>query len=161
MTQKVFLNDENKATFVCPECNLSTTKEASQYRQIDREVRFKIKCTCGHSYSVLLERRKHFRKETNLLGKYTHHPSSGPNKKGSLRVKNISRLGLKLVINAMPGLAIGSKLSVEFSLDDKQKTIIKKDIVIRMISDSIVGGEFCSFDTSDSSDKALGFYLFK
>lgn len=161
MTQKVFLTDENMATFVCPECNLSTTKEASQYKEIDKEVRLRIKCTCGHSYSVLLERRKHFRKETNFLGKYTHHPSSGPDKQGSFRVKNISRSGLKLEIIAMTGITIGSNLSVEFNLDDSQKTLIKKDIIIKMISDSIVGGEFCSLDTSDSCDKALGFYLLK
>jgi len=147
------------ATFVCPECNLSTTKEASQYNKLDKEVRFKIKCTCGYSYSVLLERRKQFRKETNFLGKYIHHPSPGQVKEGSLRVKNISRSGLKLDLNTMPVIAIGSELSVEFNLDDKQKTLIKKGIIIKTISDTIVGGEFCSFDASDSADKALGFYL--
>ncbi len=160
MTQKVYLNDKNKATFVCPECNLSTTKDASPYNKIDKEVRLKIKCTCGYAYSVLLERRKQFRKETNLLGNFTHYPSSGPPRKGSLRIKDISRSGLKLEIYAMQGITIGSKLSVEFNLDDKQKSLITKDIIIKMISDSIVGGEFRSFDASDSKDKALGFYLF-
>jgi hypothetical protein len=60
----------------------------------------------------------------------------------------------------MPDLKIGSVFSVEFKLDDKNATLTKKDVVSKAIIKTSVGVEFSSFDTSDSGDKALGFYLF-
>ena len=160
MAQKVFITDQDKATIICPKCNLSTTTDASQYKKINKEVRLKINCKCGHSYSILLERRKQFRRETNLTGKYLFHSSSGAEKKGSLIVRNISRSGLKLELKLMPDLKIGSELSVEFNLDDKHGTLIKKEVIIKMITGPFVGAMFSSFDASEPGDKALGFYLF-
>ena len=160
MTEKVFITEQDKATIICPECKLSTTTDASQYKKINKEVRLKINCTCGHSYSILLERRNQFRRETNLPGRYTLRSSSGIEKKGSLSVRNISRGGLKLELKLMPDLKLGSRLSVEFNLDDNQKTLIKKDVIVKVIIDPVVGTEFSSFNTSDPGDKALGFYLF-
>jgi hypothetical protein len=160
MTEKVFITEQDKATIICPECKLSTTTDASQYKKINKEVRLKINCTCGHSYSILLERRNQFRRETNLPGKYILRSSSGTEKMGSLTVKNISRGGLKLELKLMPNLKLGSRLSVEFNLDDNHKTLIKKDVIVKGIIDPVVGAEFSSFDTSDPGDKALGFYLF-
>jgi len=160
MTQKVFITDQDKATIICPECNLSTTTDASQYKKINKEVRLKINCTCGHSYSIFLERRKQFRRETNLPGKYILRSSSRTEKKGILTVRNISRSGLKLEIKIMPSIKIGSSISVEFNLDDKNETLIKKDVIVKMIIEPVLGTEFSSFDPSDPGDKALGFYLF-
>ena len=60
----------------------------------------------------------------------------------------------------MPDLNVGSVFTVEFKLDDKNATLIKKRVVVKSIVKSSVGVEFASFDASDSGDKALGFYLF-
>ena len=160
MTEKVFIADHDEATIICPQCNFSTTKDMARYKKIDTEVRLKIKCTCGHGYSVFLERRKQFRKATNLTGNYILRSSSGAEKKGSLNIKNISRAGLKLEIKQLPDLKIGSTFSVEFRLDDKNATLIKKDVVVKVITQSSLGVEFTTFDTSEPGDKALGFYLF-
>lgn len=160
MTEKVFITEQDKATIICPECKLSTTTDASKYKKINKEVRLKINCTCGHSYSILLERRNQFRRETNLPGKYILRSSSGTEKKGSLTVRNISRGGLKLELKLMPPIKPGSRLSVEFNLDDRHETLIRKDVIVKVIIDPVVGAEFSSFDSSDPGDKALGFYLF-
>ncbi len=160
MPQKVFITDDKMATFICPECSETKAADVSKYKQINKEVRLKIKCACGFSYSVLLERRQQFRKTTAFPGKYTSLPSSGSIQQGDLTVKDISRTGLKLELKMMPGFIVGDRLSVEFRLDDKQKTMIKKEVVVKKISNRFVGSEFCSLDPSNPSDKALGFYLF-
>ncbi len=160
MNQKIFINEENFATFVCPKCTLSQDTDVTKYKQINKEVRLKIKCTCGHLYSVTLERRKQFRKETDIPGKYSYCDASGTVKSGSLVITNISRAGLKLQSRLMQGLQIGDKLNIEFSIGDQVHTLIKKEVIVRVISKLFIGVEFCSYDVSIPMDKALAFYLF-
>jgi hypothetical protein len=45
-------------------------------------------------------------------------------------------------------------------LDDNRRSLIKKETIVRTISDLHIGLEFSSMNSSDPGDKALGFYLF-
>jgi c-di-GMP-binding flagellar brake protein YcgR len=124
---------------------------------MDRAVRVKISCPCGHVYSVLLERRKYFRKQTNLAGDCYFGTKKN---RTPITVKDISRVGLKFELERNEKLNIGDVVSVEFRLDDRHSSKIKKDVRVRKISGQIIGGEFVNLDPTSSADKALGFYLF-
>jgi hypothetical protein len=39
MSEKVFIADQDKATIIGFQCNLSTTKDMARYKKIDTEVR--------------------------------------------------------------------------------------------------------------------------
>jgi len=160
MTQTVFVADNNIATLVCPECNASKNTDVTKYKDLEKLVRLKIKCTCGSSYSVMLERRRYYRKETNLPGTYVYSSAGGQQQKGPMTVTEISRGGVRLKVMVLPKFEVGATFYVEFHLDDKQQSLIKKEVTARMLADRFVGAEFCSIDPSDPSDKALGFYLF-
>ncbi len=160
LTQKIFISDNNTATLVCPECNASKDTDVTKYKKLERAVRLKIKCTCGNSYSVMLERRRYYRKATQLQGNYVYSLSSGQQQKGSMTVMDISRGGVKLKFAVLPKIKVGDTFNVEFRLDDKQQSLIRKQVIARNIIDPFIGVEFSSADSSDPSDKALGFYLF-
>lgn len=160
MTLKVFVTPSNTAVFECPQCKKSRNVDVSKYKQIDKEVKIKVNCSCGHSYPVVLERRRHYRKTVNLAGTYVIAVSGGPIKKGMMAVKDLSRSGLRIKIAAQPNFDIGDKLLVEFHLDDNKRSLIKKEAIVRKISELNIGLEFSSMDSSDPGDKALGFYLF-
>lgn len=152
--RKVFITKENKATFVCPKCQRMHTGDVSEYKDIDRAVRIKCKCGCGHVYSVLLERRKYYRKKTDLPGVYIFGEFRTP-----MRVRDISRTGLKFELKGKRHLMPGDKLVVEFPLNDEKKTFIQKEIVIKTVNGLLVGTEFCEVTPGDPMDKAIGFYL--
>ncbi len=160
MAEKVFVTENNMAVFECPQCNIAKSVDVSRYKDIRQVVRIKVKCPCGHSYKVVLERRKHFRKDVNFSGSYTHTLPDYKADKGGMTEKDLSRSGVKIKLNVERDFKIGDILSLEFSLNDKHRSLIKKDAVIRKISNSYLGLEFNSVDSSDPSDKALGFYLF-
>ncbi len=160
MTQKIFVADSNVATFVCPECNASKTTDVTKFKSLPKAVRLKIKCTCGNSYSVILERRKYYRKETGFPGIYVYRPAGGQPLKGNMTVVDISRGGLKMKLPTQPKIKVGSVFEVEFHLDDKQRSLIRKELIVRNVVDQFICAEFSSIDPSDPSDKALGFYLF-
>ena len=160
MEQRVFVTENDAAIFVCPKCNASKSADITQYKSLDRRVTLKVTCPCGNVYSVFLERRQSYRKDTQLSGKFSFKPSGGRLQQGMVSIVNISQEGMQLVFNVMPEVHVDSIFEVEFTLDDKPQTLIRKEVTVKRIIDKNVGVIFCSIDPSDPSDKAIGFYLF-
>jgi hypothetical protein len=106
-----------------------------------------------------LERRERHRKTVNLSGEYDYAPSTDQTSKGSIIVKNISRAGLSFQVDEdeKQDFVIGDKLFIKFHLDDKQKTLIRKEVIVKNIRGSYIGVEFSSVDLYD---RALGLYMF-
>ncbi|MBF0119992.1 MAG: PilZ domain-containing protein [Desulfobacterales bacterium] len=149
---KAFINIENKATFVCPQCNKTKVADVSKYKDIDQPIWVNCKCPCGHTYKVLLERRRHFRKEVNLKGRYIWGDKGG----GSLLVKDLSRSGIKFMVNFPPKFSSGDLITVEFTLDNQASSIVRKDVIVKNINKLIVGAEFT---TQDHYDFLGGYFL--
>lgn len=158
--RKIYLSDQDTAFFQCPECQVSKEANISKYKTMATSVTLRVKCPCGNSYSVTLERRKFYRKATNFPGKFMFSPLEGDDQKGTMTVLDISKGGLKFKMSSAPLFQKGDILEVEFNLDNKNRTLIKKQVFVRNVKDSIVNVEYCSFDTSDAGDKAIGFYLY-
>jgi len=55
---------------------------------------------------------------------------------------------------------LGDKIIVEFHLDDKNRSLIKKECIIKKDFGFEFGIEFISVHPSDPSDRAIGFYMF-
>ncbi|MCP4693692.1 MAG: PilZ domain-containing protein [Desulfobacterales bacterium] len=160
MVEKVFITAKNTATFVCPKCHRTKTINVEKHETLSTADRVKVKCPCGHAYSAKLERRKQYRRETDLPGSFYHLRSGVKVDKGVLIVKDISRTGLKIKLNIKRPIDIDDKLLVEFHLDDNKRSLVKKEAVVRKISGLELGVEFTLVDPSDINDKMLGFYLF-
>ena len=156
MMQKVFITSKNTATFVCPQCGNSTVANVAKYAAIDKKVTVKCSCSCGHRYDVSLEKRRQYRKTTDLPGFYFYKLPNGITDKGSMRVVDISTNGLKLKLSVDRQFGNGEWLQVEFYLDDKRHTFIKKEVIVRNVKKNLVG---TSFAPNQGDDPALGFYL--
>jgi len=161
MMEKVFISRDDTATFICPECGKTKTADVARYKNMDKVIRVKIKCPCGYSYSVVLEKRRHYRKETNFPGVFTLTKSGKFVDKGRMTVLDLSQSGIKIKLNVMPGVEVGDTLQVEFNLDDKTRTLVRKDTVVRGIFGMKMGLEFVSVNAADPNDKAIGFYLMR
>ncbi len=143
---RVFISDKNITTIVCPKCNNSVTRNLGDVRRIQKAIRIKCQCSCGHEYKVLLERRKHFRKQTNLGGRYLFQSENGNVKKGLIRVLDISQTGLKFKTNSKPELEPGDEITIEFLLNDKAGSKIEKDCVVKRVKGFRVGVAFLTTD---------------
>lgn len=74
---------------------------------------------------------------------------------GDIFVTHLSIPSLRMLIENQRGLAPGTHLTIEFTLDDKPRSLIKKDIIINNIRDNFVDADFVSTDHYDR----LGPYL--
>lgn len=155
--RRVFLNDRGEGTFICPSCEKGVIKDLQQFAETRTVVRIKCRCSCGHVYRVLVERRRHFRKPANLLGTFSYDGGTGRPVKGVIRIRDISQSGVRFSVNSIPDFAVGDRLTIEFTLDDKERSQIREDGVVRRIQSNMVG---LAFKNTDHYGK-LGQYLFR
>jgi len=148
--KKVYVNKDGKAILVCPDCGTSKTVDLRRFRRSRDAV--KIRCTCQSYFTVCLEYRGAYRKETDLRGHYTKLPVSW----GDMTVKNISLTGIGFETLGEHHLKKGDEVTVKFTLDDAGGSVLKKKAVVRSVQNRYVG---CEFEGSAEYDKTLGFYL--
>ncbi|MBC2715340.1 MAG: PilZ domain-containing protein [Desulfobacteraceae bacterium] len=159
MTVKIYVNDDNTATFECPKCHKTGIKDLTKYFQQKKTTRLKAKCACGYSYGVFLEKRKKFRKQANLPGTYKFSANNSDTQEyiGSMTVKDISYTGLRIKIQMMPRFKVGDTLYVEFRLDDTNRSQIKKKVLVKNMKGLSAG---LAYTSPQNHDSVLGFYLF-
>jgi len=152
--QKVFLNENGEASFVCPECGKRSKRNMEKFLNIDSPLKLKCKCKCGKSYFALLERRKYIRKKTKLNGKFLSRDNS---RKGLMQVVDMSQSGLKMFLNIEPAFFRNDELLLEFRLDNMQRDIVKREVRVRNIKGREVGVEFFNVEHYDKLGKYLAF----
>jgi hypothetical protein len=156
-TDRVFINDRGEGAFICPACNKGVIRNLSSFMNTESAVRLKCKCSCGNVYRVLVERRRHVRKPVNLVGMYIFKGSSGTPMKGMIRIRDISRSGIRFSVNNIPDFKVGDKLTIEFTLDDVERSSIREEGVVRRIQSNMIGLKFATIDHYGK----LGQYLFR
>ncbi len=137
MAQKIFVSRNGVATFNCPNCGKVKRKSVSRFMGLNQAVRLKCSCSCSHIYAVILERRQHLRKATNLTGTVTLS-----NKQCPVTITDLSKAGMKINIGYGKPISPGDSLDVEFILDDTKRSTIKKTVTVRSVYQPFIGVEF-------------------
>ena len=150
--QKAFVREDGTTVLKCPFCRHARTVSVQKIK--DKKKVIKVKCSCQKSYSISLELRKLYRKTASLNGKYVN--LSQNNESGMMIVKDVSMGGIGFDTVGGSSIAKGHELEVTFTLDDTHSSVIKKQVVVRIVRDKFVG---CEFVHAHEYNKALGFYL--
>ncbi len=171
--QRTLVKTSDTALIKCPECNRAKTIAVGKYRSSGHTLN--VKCTCGHSFPVKLDFRRHYRKKTALPGIYLSSTSAVKGKNwdiniagwysiidptssdGYMQVTNLSVGGLQFVTSNDHLLQAGPQILVAFTLDDRHQTEITKNVTIQSVNGSVIS---CQFLASEPLGKALRFYLF-
>lgn len=156
MDQTVFISSNNTATFRCPQCGKAKTADVSQHASTEKKITVNCTCVCGHQFRCRLEKRKQYRKGSDLPGRFIFRGEDGSEDTGLVKVVDLSTTGLKLKLTVPRVFPIGARLLVEFRLDDRKRTPMEKHVIIRNVSGLYVGA---SFLPNELDDPALGFYL--
>jgi len=151
--QEIFIGGKNQVIIMCLRCGREKTVESSKIMGVSKPVR--VKCTCGHAFDVVFEKRSFYRKPTHLPGYYAKVGEMG--NLDEMIVVNLSKGGVGLEIVGSKDIREGDVLRVDFKLDNEPRTPIKTDIVVRAVKGQYVGGQFTRLD--EHSKTKLGFYL--
>ncbi len=155
---KAYVRSNNTATIVCPACGVPKVVNLSQLKTKRHDI--KMKCRCNTVFGVQLDHRHHYRKQTNLPGTYTilRDGTGG----GVIHIQDISRGGLGFTVSGIHNLKEKQIIGVEFQLNDRNMTTIRKRAEVRIVNKNKIGCKFAEIDDTGSTiGKALGFYLQK
>ncbi len=156
MDPKVYVFDDH-ATFFCPKCENTKTVKVADYMKADKEVTVKCSCPCGYTYKAFLERRNYERKETTLSGIYKRMIDGNNVEEGQIVVTELSRSGLRFRPSVNTAFNIGDEINISFTLNDTEKSLIRKKTRIVNIQDETdVGTEFLDKEIYGK----IGAYLF-
>jgi transcription elongation factor Elf1 len=150
--QKAFVREDGTTVLKCPHCRHARTVSVAKLK--DKKKILKIKCSCQKSYSVSLELRKMYRKDTNLNGQFVN--LSLNNERGTMLVTDVSMGGIGFTVIGRNRIQIDHDLEVTFTLDDSHSSVISKQVTVKIVRDKFIG---CEFRHAHEYDKALGFYL--
>jgi hypothetical protein len=121
--------------------------------------RFKVHCKCGHVTQIELEKRGQYRKETDIAGSYRVFESQEtPPDSGTMTVVDISRVGVRLKFSSFPKIHPGDMVNIKFNLDDKNRSFVNRDVIVKNIKAPYAGARF---HRTHDMDNILGFYMFK
>lgn len=153
MMEKIFLDNQNRATFTCPKCSKSWTKDLSGFKDSNnKRIQLKCKCPCGHAFPVIQERRKGLRRTVTITGAYFHIQREI---RGLITIKNISKSGVGLELSTEQNINPGDKLQLKFNLDNSRRSFVDKEGIIKKIKDNFVGLQF----VDDNWDAELNDYF--
>lgn len=143
----------NTATVICPACNTAKSISAEPYRFKKHSMR--AHCRCGETFTLQLDYRAHYRKITSLPGTYS---ITTPGKAGGgvIHIRNISRGGIGFTVSGIHHLENNLNLILEFQLNDRNRTKLRKEVLVRSVKINDIG---CQFVDNAMEEKALGFYL--
>ncbi len=150
--EQVYVGEDGMATIVCSKCNRLKVLPVSNFGK--RLHRLKIKCPCSNSFIVNLDFRQTYRKMISLTGTYQLLPPV--NGGGIAMICNISFKGIGFAVRGIHAIDIGHKGCIDFTLDNKKSTRLKKDIIVRNVTGNHIG---CEFSTTQAYEKDLGYYL--
>jgi len=151
---KTYIRPDNTAVISCPHCGRQETIHADSLKH--HKSKLKIKCACKNIFTVDLEFRKRVRKPTSLKGTYQNH--SQKNRRGNIRVKNISVSGLEFSTLDIANFKEGDELTLYFNLDDEHRSEIRKEATVRAVRTATVGCEFVGSGNL-AFDGPLGLYV--
>ncbi|PIE64340.1 MAG: hypothetical protein CSA26_08840 [Desulfobacterales bacterium] len=151
-TNKSFVSHQGRATIRCPHCK--NIKQVNVSRLRGKKHRVKLRCSCGSTSLIQLDFRQNYRKKTNLKGTYHLKSAIGS---GRAMIIDLSKNGIGFTVSGdIHIIQPGQKAVIDFVLDNRKKTRLKKEVIIRSVNRNRVGGEFSGLQPFE---KDFGFYL--
>ncbi len=148
---KIFVSENGFAAITCPHCGITKQAAVAGYRGNKNVI--KVRCRCGKIFTAQLEFRQHHRKPTDLPGTYNIVTDGGG---GRALIKDLSKNGIGFVVSGIHHVRVGNKVLIDFSLDDRKQTPLRKKAVVRSVKNNRIG---CEFNKDQAFEKDLGFYL--
>jgi len=148
---KTFVSEDGFAAIICPNCGLTKQVPVADYCGSKNVI--KVRCRCQQTFSAELEFRQHYRKPTDLSGRYDIVTDAGG---GRAIINDLSKNGIGFTVSGIHNVRVGHKIMIDFALDDNKQTPLRKRAVVRSVNNNRIG---CEFRKDQAFEKDLGFYL--
>ncbi|WP_028582261.1 PilZ domain-containing protein [Desulfogranum japonicum] len=153
---KSYINQTGCIPLECPHCR--RVKQISADKLPANKRKFKVKCTCGETFTTEIEHRKNYRKQTNFIGELMHAIPQNGKVITTCRINNLSQNGVGIEVFTGPQLREEETILVRFHLDNKKHTLVEKKAKVTHVGKRNIGAEFVDHFTG-GQDKEIYFFL--
>jgi c-di-GMP-binding flagellar brake protein YcgR len=151
--KKVYVNEKNRVTIICPQCGSVKVENAEQYKIEKGNRNIDISCSnCEAHFTVFIDFRRYYRKKVTLQGIVYNLDE----KFCKITIENLSRSGVGFTLEDVFTVELNEQIYVQFVLDDDDRTFIRKRATVRYKRSNFIGAEFTELQ---KFGKELGFYL--
>jgi hypothetical protein len=126
-------------TLQCPFCKAQKRIVPPQIDRIATDSKVKTKCSCGETFFLALDKRRHSRKHTELTGGFFHRRREY---RGLIHILDLSKSGIGIELDTDRIMLQNDKLVVRFNLDDERRTYIEKEAKVKRNKGKKYGLEF-------------------
>lgn len=149
---KVYINQGNEGEIICPLCDKTRSVNVTNQRIPKKPI--KVKCTCGHTFTIVLEYRKYHRKTVSIPGKLLDVDSK--DEVAEILITSVSVTGVGFELTGITRVNLEDVFEIVFTLDDDFASVVNEEIVIKRVDGNHIGGEFCD---GDKYHYELDFYI--
>jgi len=153
--QVVVVCNENMAVIVCSKCNTQKRVSALPFKDTNHTI--KVKCQCGEQFAINFNFRLDDRKPVSLKGTYRKVSEHKAYEK-MCQIIDLSPTGIAVRIFEDFDSLKRDELVIEFTLDDKEKTTVKRKVRVCHVKENIFGGHFFDHEL-DGKNKRIFAYL--
>ena len=151
--KKIYPHSTQRAVIVCDACQTAISVRRERVNQTEP---LRVDCSCGRLYVVEMETRQFPRKSVRLPGRYVGLDDE--TKAGEVVVENLSFGGMRFRLTEPQTLVRDDRLMLYLTLDDDAQTAIEHEVIVRYVSQDIVGA---AFDASARFEPRLAAYLIR
>jgi len=134
---KFYVDENNQARIVCHKCGINKNLDVTKFK--DTHKRLKAKCRCGEVFRLILDFRRHYRKNVRLAGEYFVQEKD---EKGEILIEDISMTGINFATLKPHNFSKDYTVELKFTLDNPMKTRVQESVKIIRIIDRNVGAQY-------------------
>jgi PilZ domain len=134
---KFYVDENNQARIVCHKCGINKNLDVTKFK--DTHKRLKAKCRCGEVFRLILDFRRHYRKNVRLAGEYFVQEKD---EKGEILIEDISMTGINFATLKPHNFSKDDTVELKFTLDNPMKTRVQESVKIIRIIDRNVGAQY-------------------
>ena len=153
-----YVTGRDEAFILCPECQKLQHISVGSFK--GKKHSLKVRCSCGNEFPISLNFRKGIRKKVKLEG-LVRKVSQDSSFVKKCVVEDLSFKGVRIRAEFSEDFLIGEDLIVDFTLDDPQRTEIKRKVKVDNLGRKGSLGALFVDHESDKYDSSIAFYLIK
>lgn len=148
-TVYVYLNKSHQGKVQCVHCRTKTSLTMAHHKAQLGSKALQVHCpACRKFFCVIFEYRRHHRTQSALPGKLFLY--NVPDELDTITVTSLSASGIGFTTTQhIP--TPGERYDVVFFLDDKHRTVLMEEIIIRWVAGTAVGAEFYAHATAQQT----------
>ena len=153
---RIYLNEERQGVVTCGHCGVKRAINMANYtNECLGNKPLKVKCnTCNKVFHVKFNLRHYHRIDVAFPGKLSRvHAAKALDE---VTITSLSLGGVGFTINANLAIKCADIYSIQFQLDDEERSVICEEILIKRVDRRFVGAEFYH---SEKYSHELDFYI--